>query len=93
MCSCLGKLLEKVVQSQLTIYLQPNNLLSTAQLGFTAGRSTVTNILSCDAVIADATLSVHAYDIFSFDFKAAFDNAPHSFVIQALADKGIKGKP
>ena len=53
---------------------------------------TVTNILSCDAAIADATLSGHAYDIFSFDFKATFDKAPHSFVIQAQADKGIKGK-
>ena len=89
MCSCLSKLQEKVVQNQLTIYLQSNNL-NTVQHGFTAGRSTVTNILFCDAAIADATLSRHAYDIFSF--KAAFDKVPHSFDIQALADKGIKGK-
>ena len=74
MCSYLGKLLEKVVQSHLTIYLQSNNLLSTVQHDFIAGRSTVTK------------------DIFSFGFKAAFDKAPHSFVIQALADKGIKDK-
>jgi hypothetical protein len=92
MCSCLGKLLEKVVQSQLTKYLQSNDLLSTAQHGFISGRSTVTNILSCDAAIADITLLGHAYDSFSFDFKAAFDKAPHRFVVQALADKGIRGK-
>jgi hypothetical protein len=90
LCPCLGKLFEKVVQTQLTAYLKQNNLLNTAQHGFIAGRSTMTNILSCDAVIADAILSRHAYDIISFDFKAAFDKVTHLNVIEALAEKGVR---
>jgi hypothetical protein len=49
----------------------------------------VTNLLSCDTAIAEADLARHAYDVISFNFKAAFDKAPHSFVIEALAEKGV----
>ena len=64
-------------------YLNSNDLLSKYQHGFTVGRSTVTNIISCNAVIADITMARHAYDIMSFDFKAAIDKAPHNVVIEA----------
>ena len=53
--------------------------------------STVTNVISCDAAIADIMMVRHAYDIVSFDFKAAFDKAPHNLVIEALADKSVSG--
>ena len=33
----------------------------------------------------------HAYDIVSFDFKAAVDKALHRHVIEVLAQKGVKG--
>ena len=45
LCSCLGKLLERVVQSQLTTFLQSINLLWKMQHGFIASKSTLTNIL------------------------------------------------
>ena len=51
----------------------------------------MTNTLACDATIADIMLAGHAYDLLSFDFKAAFDKVPHRFVIDALAGKGITG--
>ena len=57
--------------------------------GFVPGRSTVTNLLSCDTAIADMLCTNHA--IVSFDCKAEFDKAPHRHVIEALAQKGIKG--
>ena len=66
-------------------------LLCKTQHGFTASKSTLTNILSCDAIIAKAVSAGHAYDVISFDFKAAFDKAPHRFVIEALAGKGVRG--
>ena len=91
LCSCIGKILEKLVHNQLTCYLTQSNSISKAQHGFVPGRSTVTNLLSCDAAIADILSANHAYDIVTFDFKAAFDKAPHRHVIQALAQNGIKG--
>ena len=53
MCSSLGKLLEKIVQMQLTSYLDDNKLLSGCQHGYINGRSTLTNMLCFDAALAD----------------------------------------
>ena len=91
MCSCLGKLLEKVVQLQFTEYLKVNDKLCHVQHGFTPGKSTVTNIIVFDAAIADAVAAGHAYNVISFDLKAAFDKAPHKFVLEALSDMGVSG--
>ena len=76
LCSCMGKILEKLVHSQLSCYLAQSNAISKAQHVFVPGRSTVTNILFCDASIVDMLCANHAYDIASFDFKSAFDKAP-----------------
>ena len=42
LCSCLSKVLERVVKKQLVQFLSKRKLLSQAQHGFIAGRSTVT---------------------------------------------------
>ena len=79
------------MQTQLMDYLERNNKLYKHQHGFSRGRSTVTNTLACDATIADVMLAGHAYDLLSFDFKAAFDKVPHRYVVEALAGTGIAG--
>ncbi len=56
------------------------------------GRSTLSNLLSSDAVIADLIACGHCYDIISFDFLKAFDKDLHSHVIRELAALGIGGK-
>jgi hypothetical protein len=91
LCSCLGKLLERIMQTQLTAYLRINDKLCGLQHGFLPGKSTVTNALACDAAIADVMLAGHAYDLLSFDFKAAFDKLPHRSVITALSGLGVGG--
>ena len=55
-------------------------------------RSTLSNLLSSDAVIADLVAGGHCYDIISFNFLKAFDKAPHSHVIRELAALDIGGK-
>jgi hypothetical protein len=92
LCSCLGKLLEKLVNKQLMAYLKDNNIINKAQHGFMTGKSTITNLLSCDAAIGEMLTSGHAFDIISLDFKAAFDKAPHRFVVEALADCGVSSR-
>ena len=63
-----------------------HDLLNHAQHGFTAGRSTVTNLLRFDATVASIISRNHAYDIISVDFKKVFDKAPHRYVLRALSD-------
>ena len=51
LCPCLGKLLEKIVNVQLTIFPTNHNALGQSQHDFTSERSTVTNMLHFDAAI------------------------------------------
>ena len=62
------------------------------QHGFFNERSTVTNLLCAESIIADAINSEEPYDIISFDFSHAFDRVPHHLLLQDLADRGISGK-
>ena len=91
-CSCLGKVMEKLVHSQFFAYLKTNDLLLPEQHGFMPRRSTLSNLLSCDAVSTDLVAGGHCYDITSFDFLKTFDNAPHSHVVRELAALGTGGK-
>ncbi len=91
LCPCLGKVFEKVVYVQLQSYLTSHGLLHRAQHGFSAGRSTVTNVLTADNHIADAISAGHPYDILTFDFKKAFDRVPHRAVVACLSSLGVGG--
>ena len=55
--------MEKLVHSQFFAYLKTNDLLLPEQHEFMPGRSTLSNLLSCDAVIADLVAGSHCYDI------------------------------
>ena len=85
MCSCLGKLLEHIVKDQLVTYISEKRPLSNAQHGFISGRSTVTNILSCDALITKLENRNANYDIVAFDFKKAFDKVAHDKLLYSLS--------
>ena len=92
LCQCFGKILERVVQTQLTSYINDNELLCNKQHGFTVGRSTLTNLLNCDAAIVDIILAGHSYDLLSFDFMKTFDKVPHIEVHNAVSALNIGGK-
>ena len=92
LCQCFGKFLERVGQTQLTSYIYDNKLLCNKQHGFIVGRSTLTNLLNCDAAIADIMQAGHSYNLLSFDFMKAFDKVPHSEVHNAVSALGIGGK-
>ena len=64
-------------------------MLCGSQHGYTNGRSTLTNMLCFDAALADVSSRDHAYDIIAFDFKKAFDKAPHHHVLEALRKLGV----
>ena len=45
-------------------------------------------MLCFDAALANVLSRDHAYDIIAFDFKKAFDKAPHHHVLEALRKLG-----
>lgn len=88
-CDILGKCLEKIIVSQMIIYIEDNNLLCNIQHGFRVGRSTVTNLLVTDKYIAEWTNSSIPFDIISFDLSKAFDRVPHNIIINLLHSIGF----
>ena len=91
LCSCLGKVLEKIACLQLTSFLAEKNLLHKAQHGFVAGRSTLTNLLTADCQMSSFIAANHPFDIISFDVKKAFGKMPHDRVIESLGSKEVGG--
>ena len=61
-------------------YVEKNNLLSSVQHGFRAGRSTITSLLATDKYIADWVNGSIPFDIVSFDMSKAFDRVPYDLV-------------
>jgi hypothetical protein len=92
LCSTLGKALEHIVRDQLMVTIQAKGGLSKVQHGFTAKRSTMTNLLATENNIADALNNHQPLDIVSVDFSRAFDNVPHNKLLQELAKRGVTGK-
>lgn len=90
LCPCFGKLLETIVKKQLERHVDMHAPLSSTQHGFRAGRSTTSNLLACDARIADLVNQSKPYDIITFDFRRAFDRVPHADMLAALADVGLQ---
>ena len=93
LCSCIRKLLEKVVTLQQNAHLHGNGLLQQAQHGVISGRSTLTDLLTTDAYIGQLATTGHVYDIIKFDFAKAFDKAPLDAIINALSEHVICGTP
>ena len=89
LCNILGKCLERLVNFQLMEYVEKNNLLSSVQHGFRAGRSTITNLLATDKYIADWVNGSIPFDIVSFDMSKAFDRVPHDLITKLLCDIGF----
>jgi hypothetical protein len=89
LCSCVGKLFEKVVAVQLVEHICAVKPLSICQFGFQRGRSTIANLLVCEAFLSKYLNERKSFDIFSFDFQRAFDKVPHDLLLEALDSLGL----
>ena len=91
LCSTIGKVLEKIVSNQLLQYIDLSAPLADCQHGFVKRRSTITNMLMTERVIAEALNKGACVDVLTFDFARAFDKVPHSRLLRELASRGING--
>ena len=83
--SNVSKLLEKVINFYLTKHLEENNIICNSQYGFRKGKS-VTDAINRIMELIPPHSSKKSRAIISFDFKSAFDNAPHELILSNLTD-------
>lgn len=89
--SCLGKVLEKMVNARLDWYLENKNIISPFQSGFRGGRSTMDNLIILEDEIQDAFMRrEHAVAVF-FDIKGAYDMTWPYNILKELFDSGFRG--
>jgi hypothetical protein len=90
-CVCC-KILERIIKSRITSFLENNCLLTDCQHGFRANRSCLTNLLLSFESWSKALDSRHAVDIIYIDFRKAFDSVPHKRLLYKLQTYGIDGQ-
>lgn len=86
-----GKILESLVNNQLTYHLENNNLLDTSQSGFRAFHSTETALLE---IVDNIRLSLDARRsaiLILLDLSAAFDTISNGILLDRLCEFGVEG--
>lgn len=88
---CLGKLMERIISSRLSWWLEKHNLLAPYQMGFRKHRSTIDQITYVEDYIQNSFKDrQHAVMVF-FDIEKAYDTAWRYNILQQLYSWGIRG--
>ncbi|XP_078504107.1 phosphatidylinositol phosphatase PTPRQ [Lissotriton helveticus] len=88
----LSKALEKLVNIQLTKYLETNSLLDPSQTGFRANNSTEATLLAVSDNIRSTADQGGAVALILLDLSAAFDTVSHDHLLHILRSKGVQSK-
>ncbi|XP_029433887.1 uromodulin-like 1 [Rhinatrema bivittatum] len=86
----IAKLMEKIVNKQLSDYLEENTILAPSQFGFRKSLSTESLLISLTDTILTNLDKKQPYLLILLDLSAAFDTVNYSTLLERLADIGIK---
>ena len=90
--SCVGKVLEKLVQKHLSEYLKTHNIITDAQCGFLPYHSTIHQLLTIyDDICSSIDKGITTQAVF-FDISKAFDKVWHRGLIKKMEAIGIQGR-
>lgn len=87
--SHIAKIFDKIIASQITSFLESNNLLSPRQSGFRRLFSTQTALLRITEDIRQAIDQGQVVVLVLFDFSKAFDSINHKLLLSAMHDLGF----
>ena len=86
------KIMERVVRAEIVNYLVTNNLTNDTQHGFTASRSTMSQILCYLDDIFKMLEEGEEVDSVYLDFSKAFDKVDHGILLSKLYRLNIQGR-
>ena len=89
--SIICKIIEKLIVVDIINHIKANKLNCQEQHGFTANKSTTTNLLEALNVITEAQMHGIPVDILFLDYQKAFDTVPHHRLIRQVESFGIEG--
>ena len=89
--SCIGKLMERLVTTRLSWWLEEKHLLGEEQCGFRPRRSTLDVLSQMDFHISDTYRQRQVMLSLFIDLEGAFDSASHDGIFYKLATMGITG--
>ena len=90
--SCLGKILDKLLNKRLYWFLETNNFLPIEQSGFRRGRSTIDNLICLESEIRHAILNKQFLTAVFLDIDKAYDSCWHLTILKELETFNLKGK-
>ena len=87
--SVICKMLEKLIVEDIINHIKTNHLNCEEQHGFTANKSTTTNLLEALNVITEAQMHGIPVDVLFLDYQKAFDTVPHERLLRQVESFGI----
>ena len=90
--SCVGKLMEKILNTRLTLFLESNSHLPCHQFGFRKMQSTADALNKFSSDVQKALNSKQHVICVSFDLRKAYDTTWRYGIMRALYDIGLRGK-
>ena len=90
---CHGsKIIEKIIKTEISQYLEVNKLIYESQHGFRHQKLCLTNLLEFSEYITGYIDRGEAIDVVFLDLQKAFDRVPHLRLLEKVKAIGIGGK-
>ena len=90
--SCLGKTLERMINTRLIWFLESNGLITNFQCGFRSKRSTVDHLVRLETFVREAFIKKEHLTAVFFDLEKAYDTTWKYGIMRDLSDFGLKGR-